>query len=91
MQMGGASTETFVSARRTKGAALLRSKKSQALACGRGNMGFPALMKQMLRRFGPRGCDARQDVSAAADIGVSSEEETDFEGWAAQRKKKKKG
>ena len=54
-------------------------------------MGFPAVMKQMLRRFGPRGCDARQDVSAAADIGVSSEEETDFEGWAAQRKKKKQG
>ena len=88
MQMGGAFPGALAHVLRMRNAALPRAEKSSILAGAQGNVGFPAVAEQLRRLFGPRGGAAHQDVFVAADIDLSSEEETDFDAWAAYRKAK---
>ena len=91
MQTGAAFPGECVSAPRIQDAASSRSEKSLVLASVRGNRSFPAVANHMRRHVGPCGRAACQDVQGAADMGASSDEDADFEAWAARRKAKKKG
>ena len=72
MRLEGAPPETFASAPCKKNAFLPQSEKSLVLASAQGNLGVPAVARQMRRLFGPRGGAVRQDVLAATDADVSS-------------------
>ena len=72
MRLGGASPETFASAPCIRNAFLPQSEKSLVLASAQGNLGIPAVAQQARWLFGPRGSAVRQDVLAATDADVSS-------------------
>ena len=78
MQMGGAFPEAFVSVLSIQNASLSRSDGPLVLVSVQGNRGFTAAARQMRQLFGPRVGAARHDVSIAASMNVSSDEETDF-------------
>ena len=72
---------------------LSRSYITLASASIPGNLGVVAVTRQMRRLFGPFGGAVRQNVSAAADIGVNSSDDDYAEGslTVTPRKIKKKG
>ena len=83
MQMRAALPKAFVSALCMQHAALSRSGKSLVSASPQCLLGFPTVARQMGRLFGPCGGAAEQDVLAAADVDVSSDDDADFETRAA--------
>ena len=70
--MGGALSGTCASVFRAQGAAHSRPDESLALASVQGNLGIPAVDRQMRRRFGPCGGVARKEVLAATVVEVNS-------------------
>ena len=71
-------------------ASLSRSEKSLVLACVPGNSGVSAVARQMRPLFGSRGGAIREDFSAATDVEVISNDESDFAPWLAYNKAKNK-
>ena len=92
MHMGGAHLRCACHcvALRRQNAESSRPETSSVLASEQGNSGCPSAAKRMGRLFGPRDAAARQDVVVAADCGLSSDRETDFEACAARRETTKK-
>ena len=63
--------------------------KSSAPASARGGLGTFEVARQMRRPLGPRGGADRQDVSAATDVAVTSNDDDDA-AWLPHRKAKKR-
>ena len=91
MQMGGAFIGIYASAMRMQNASLSRSGKSLVLASVQGRPGISAVARQVRRLFGLCGGVARRDVSAAADVGATSNEHADSAAWVTRRKAKEEG
>ena len=62
-----------------------RSKKKPVLGNEQGNSEISAVTRQAGRIFRPCGGVARQDVSAAAAVAATSNEDDDFAAWAPYR------
>ena len=73
--MRGAFPDAFVSISRTQHAAVSRNGKSLLLSSVQGSLDFPIAANEKGRVFGPCGGAARQDVLAATDPNMGSEEE----------------
>ena len=80
--------EISESALRMRGTTLSRSEEAVVLAGAQGSSGISVVARQTRRPSGPRGGDARQDLLAATDLDVKSNDD-DYAAWAAFRKAKK--
>ena len=69
-----------------RNAALSKNEKSLVSARIQGTSAFTAEARQMRRLFGSCGSAASQDVLFAADVDLSSENESNHAAWLARRK-----
>ena len=87
---GGGFPGEFVPAQRMKNASLSKNEISLVSASILCEMVFAAAARQMHQLFGSFGSVARQDVSVAVDVDVSSVGESEHAAWLAYRQAKNK-